>query len=164
MDGFWEWLTASGNGHVAAYLAQLDLSRFDPYALPRQTTAFFDVVAASRAGRRRARRLLDHLGNPDVVTVGMVLRAAEMLFPPPPPVSPGVAIPKSDSFADWLKDRRNRRNIPHRFEACGYVPVRNPDDIRDGQWKIKGKRQTVYARQTLTLRAQIAAAQDLQRR
>jgi hypothetical protein len=33
-----------GNAHVAAYLAERDLSTFDPFALPRQTAAFFDIV------------------------------------------------------------------------------------------------------------------------
>jgi hypothetical protein len=28
---------------------------------------------------------------------------------------------------DWLKERKNRRIIPHRFETVGYVPVRNKD-------------------------------------
>ena len=28
-------------------------------------------------------------------------------------------------FGEWLIDRKNRRQIPHRLEACGYVQVRN---------------------------------------
>jgi hypothetical protein len=27
--------------------------------------------------------------------------------------------------ANWLQDRKNSRSVPHRFEACGYVAVRN---------------------------------------
>jgi hypothetical protein len=45
-------------------------------------------------------------------------------------------------FGEWLDDRRNRRAIPHRFEQCGYIPVRN-DAADDGPWKISGKRQAV---------------------
>jgi hypothetical protein len=47
------------------------------------------------------------------------------------------------------------------MEACGYVPVRNPYDKRDGQWKIFGKRQTVYAKADLPVRDQIVAARAL---
>jgi hypothetical protein len=64
------------------------------------------------------------------------------------------------SFADWLAERRNRRIIPHRLERCGYVPVRS-DTANDGMWKIRGKRQAVYARSTLSYRAQIEAATKL---
>jgi hypothetical protein len=66
-----------------------------------------------------------------------------------------------DDFRNWTKERKNRRAIPHRLESCGYVPVRNPDDKRDGQWRINGKRQTVYAKQTLSYRDQITAVRDL---
>ena len=33
---------------------------------------------------------------------------------------------------------KNARRIPHRFEDCGYVAVRNPNDS-EGRWKISGK-------------------------
>src|SRR5256885_5563179 len=42
-----------------------------------------------------------------------------------------------------LRERRNRRQIPHRLEAVGYVPVRNPD-AKDGLWKVGGRRMVVY--------------------
>jgi len=104
---------------------------------------------------------LEYLKNPDATTVAAVLLAAEKLFPSPAP-SYGVPLPKSDSFTDWLKDRRNRRVIPHRFEACGYVPIRNPDAAA-GEWRIGGKRTIVYAKEILTIRDQIAAARALTR-
>ena len=46
-------------------------------------------------------------------------------------------IPKAmtNPFKMWLQDRKNRRAIPHRFEQCGYAPVRNPDR-EDGLWKV----------------------------
>ena len=62
--------------------------------------------------------------------------------------------------AEWLTDRKNRRAIPHRMERCGYVPVRNPD-AGDGQWKVRGKRQNVYAKANLAPREQMAAARNL---
>jgi hypothetical protein len=63
-------------------------------------------------------------------------------------------------FIYWLKDRKNRRVIPHRLEKCGYTPVRNPD-AKDGMWRIRNKRQAIYASKTLTLREQIGAARGL---
>ena len=34
---------------------------------------------------------------------------------------------------------------------CGYVPVRNTG-AKDGQWRVGGKRQTVYAKAELSIR------------
>ena len=45
----WGWYEKGGIGHVAAYLAELDLSDFDPKAPPPKTPAFWDIVDASRA-------------------------------------------------------------------------------------------------------------------
>jgi hypothetical protein len=67
--------------------------------------------------------------------------------------------PTPAAFGEWLRDRRNARQIPHRLEAAGYVPIRN-DAARDGLWKVAGRRQVVYARQDLTLRDRLAAARD----
>ena len=66
-------------------------------------------------------------------------------------------------FGLWLRDRKNRRIIPHRLEQCGYVPVRNPT-ATDGLWKIEGRRQAVYAKATLAIRDQILAASELAKR
>ena len=54
--------------------------------------------------------------------------------------------------SNWLRDRKNRRQIPYRFERCGYVPVRN-DVAKDGLWTVKRVRQVIYARTELTARA-----------
>ena len=136
-------ITIGGMRHVAAFLMQRDISGFDPKAPPPKTPAFWAIVDANRASEEsELADILDRLGNPPAVTLSRLVNMAE------------------GDIVDWLRDRRNRRTIPHRLEQCGYVPVRNPD-ARDGQWKIKGTRQTVYARQTLSLREQIAAAEAL---
>jgi hypothetical protein len=85
---------------------------------------------------------LDRLGTPAAVT----LSAIQMKAAP--------------EFSEWLRDRRNRRRIPHRLDECGYVPVRNPD-ANDGLWKIANKRQAIYAKRELCLRDQLAAAGQL---
>jgi len=70
-----------------------------------------------------------------------------------------VAANSSQGFAEFLQDRKNSRKIPHRFEACGYAPVRN-GDAKDGLWKIGGRRQVVYARVELAPKEQHVAVQD----
>lgn len=47
----WRWMLTGGADHVAAYLTQRDISAFDPCAVPRQTTAFFEIVNANQARR-----------------------------------------------------------------------------------------------------------------
>jgi hypothetical protein len=63
-------------------------------------------------------------------------------------------------FADWLRDRKNRRILPHRFEACKYVPIRNPD-AQDGLWRIDDRRQVIYGKASQTFHEQLAAARRL---
>jgi hypothetical protein len=150
-DGYWDRLYAyfddGGNEAVTAYLRQRDIRRFDPKAPPPKTAAFWAIADANRAPEEaELADILDRLGKPPAVTLGHIQNAAE------------------GDVVEWLRDRRNRRIIPHRLERCGYAPVRNPDDAHDGQWKIDGKRQTVYARQTLSLLDQMAAAQRLRGR
>jgi hypothetical protein len=137
-----------GNEAVAAYLAGFDLSSFDPKAPPTKTSAFWEIVNANRAPEDTELAdvldaLADEIIRRDVVTLDEVVSEAALLQP---------------AFAEWLRDRKNRRSIPHRFEDCGYVVVRNPNDT-EGRWKISGTRHTIYAKASLSVRDRIAAAQ-----
>ena len=139
----WGWYEGGGYGHVAAYLTELDLSRFDPKAPPPQTPAFWAIVDANRAPEdAELADVLDDLGNPDAVTLAMLLQKA------------------NGGIYEWLDERKNRRIVPHRLERCGYVPVRN-DLAEDGLFKIKGRRQVIYARDRLALGDRLKAAQAL---
>ena len=111
----------------------LDLSAFNPKAPPPQTDAFFEIVNASRSPEDA--ELADALD-------------ADQAGPPPSRSQTSIAASTQADFIDYLKDRKNSRNIPHRFEACGYTPVRNPD-ADDGLWRINGRRQAIYARNNL---------------
>ena len=51
--------------------------------------------------------------------------------------------------------------MPHRFEACDYVAVRNPF-AKDGQWVMNGRREAVYVRTRLDLAARLDAAKALE--
>ena len=140
----WAYYGNGGIAHVAAYLRQRDIRTFDPKAPPPKTPAFWAIVDAARAPEdAELADLLERIGSPRAVPLGEIIERAE------------------GSFGEWIKERKNRRVIPHRLEECGYVPVRNPDDRRDGHWRIAGRRQTVYARAELDLRDQIIAARKL---
>jgi hypothetical protein len=81
---------------------------------------------------------------PEVVTIDMIASIADA------------------ETALWIRDRKNRRIIPHRLENCGYEPVRNDDAKSDGHWKIAGKRQAVYARNDLSTKERLTAVRRLQ--
>jgi hypothetical protein len=143
------WYHCGGFSHVAAYLAALDLSDFDPKAPPPKTAAFCDIVDANRAPEdAELADVLDSLTYPHAVTITRLIDEARFIH--------------NESFVDWLEDRKNRRRIPHRLDEAGYTPVRN-GDARDGLWKIGGRRQAVYAKKSLSLRDRITAANNLTR-
>jgi hypothetical protein len=142
-NSLWGWYARGGIWHVVAYLAEVDIASFDPKAPPPKTQAFWDIVDAHRAPEdAELADVLDKMGNPDATTLSDIAAAAQ---------SP---------FSMWITDRKNRRIIPHRLEKCGYCPVHNPD-AKDGMWKIKGSRQVIYAKNTLSVRDRHMAAKKL---
>jgi hypothetical protein len=155
----WHWYDHDGGDrHVAAYLAGLDLSNtyFDAKAPPPKTAAFWAVVDANRAPEdAELADVLDALKNPLVTTLVTITNKAETLA-----VKDEDGRTDRNSLAAWLKDRRNRRTVPHRLEKCGYVPVRN-DTADDGLWVINRKRQAIYAKAALSLHDQLKAARTL---
>jgi hypothetical protein len=142
----WAWYDNGGDRHVGSYLAELDLSPFNPKAPPPKTQAFWEIVDAHRSSEdAEIADLIDLCQKPDATTLSrLILRASDV----------------STSLFDWLSDRKNRRIIPHRLETAGYVPVRN-DTANDGLWKISSRRQVVYAKASLTRQEQLKAAQNL---
>jgi hypothetical protein len=162
----YRWYDQGGDRHVAAYLSSLDLAGFDPKAPPPKTQAFWDIVDANRAPEdAELADVIDALalkdqdgkpipGSPVAFTLAAVLRKAEALTPATK-TKDGQAVP--GTFAAWLGDRRNRRQIPHRFEQSGYTPVRN-DAAKDGLWKVGDARQVIYALACRSLRDRLVAA------
>ena len=146
-NNLYRWYGNSGHEAVAAYLAGIDLSGFDPKAPPPKTQAFWEIANANRALEdAELMDVLDDLGQPDVVTLDVVANRASLICP---------------TFAEWLRDSKtNARRIPHRFEDCGYVAVRNPHDT-EGRWKIDGRRHTIYGKTSLTERDRLNAAYKL---
>jgi len=120
-----------------------DLSGFDPKAPPPKTSAFWEIVNANRAPEdAELQDALDALGWPNVVTLDQVASQASVLQP---------------TFAEWLRDKANARRVPHRFEDCDYIAVRNPYDT-EGRWKLSGRRHTIYGKTSLTESERLEAA------
>jgi hypothetical protein len=139
----WKWYRNGGTEHVAACLTALDLSDFDPKNPPPKTSAFWEIVDASRAPEdAELADAIEMLGSPNALTIEQIARHAE------------------GPFAEWLRDRKNARRIPYRLESCDYVAVRN-DAAKDGLWKLRDRRQVIYAKAELSLRDRIRAAQDI---
>ncbi|MHC2281043.1 hypothetical protein ACVME8_007686 [Bradyrhizobium diazoefficiens] len=137
------WYETGGYQHVGAYLDALDISQFDPKAPPPQTSAFWEIVDAGRAPEdAELDDLLDKMGRPDAIQLSKLIGAAQ------------------GELGEWMRDRRNRRTIPHRMESCGYAPVRN-DTAKDGLWKTGGRRETIYGKADLTVSKRLAAARGL---
>src|SRR3954471_11095749 len=85
-----------GMRHVPAFLMQRTISGFDPKAPPPKTPAFWAIVDANRASEEsEIADILDRLRNPPAVTLGRLVSVSE------------------GDIVDWLRDRRNRRTIPH---------------------------------------------------
>jgi hypothetical protein len=151
----WEWYGRGGMARVAGHLKEVDLKTcdFDAKAPPPKTAAFWAIVDAGVApedaefadaidaltGERNEEDGINE--PPDAVTLDDIIRVAE-----------------GEDFEEWLGERKNRRTILYRMEACGYVPVRNTGR-QDGRWKIASRRVTIYARSSLTLQERYAAAE-----
>jgi hypothetical protein len=145
-SGLWGYFARGGLDAIAAYLMDLDVSEFDPFAPPPQTPAFWDIVNASRSSEAsEIEDALDALGRPQAVSIAMLAEASP-----------------TDDFKSWINDRRNRRVIPATLEKAGYTNVHNPLRPKDGLWKILGKRQAIYAKTELNFADQIRAARKLQ--
>jgi hypothetical protein len=139
----WRWYGGGGDRHVAAFLAERDISKYNPKAPPPKTKAFWDIVDANRAPEdAELADILEKMGNPPATTLDRITNES------------------ADGLREWLNDRRNRRAIPHRMEKAGYVSIRN-GDAQDGLWKINGRRQVIYAQAKLSPAEQSAAARTL---
>jgi hypothetical protein len=143
-NAFWAWYRSGGFNHVAAYLATYDLSTFNPKAPPPKTAGFWRIVDASRAPEdAELADVLDRLKNPMITTLEEVTHNTT-----------------DTDFSDWLRERKNRPRIPHRFEDADYAPVRN-DAAKDGLWKVDGRRQVIYGRRGADQRALLREAEKL---
>ncbi len=151
-DGYWNeingWYDSGGLEHVQAYLANYDITGWDPKANPPKTRAWQDIVEANNPSENdEMADAIDRLGRPAALIVEELITRSEF----------------SGDCDTWLQDRKNRRAIPHRLEQCGYDRVGNPE-ASDGIWRINGRRLPVYARNQQSDREKLAAARALKER
>ncbi len=67
-ERLWRWLQVEGGfWHVAAFLREFDLSRFDPNAPPPKTATFKRIVAHSATSDAWLTDALEQLGDPEIV-------------------------------------------------------------------------------------------------
>jgi hypothetical protein len=129
---FHNWLDHGGIEDVVAYLRALDVSGYQPKALPPVTDLFLEMVDQSRpvefdwVGEAIARQ-----GNHSVLTVD------------------GLAAHVEGEALQFLQSKAKRKFVTFLLEQHGYVRVRNPR-AKDGLWLIGNTRHTVYALRTLS--------------
>jgi hypothetical protein len=139
----YKWYYDGGNEHVAAFLMERDLAKFDAKAHPPQTPAFWEIVGAGQAPEHgEMAGVLEAMKEPAAVTIDDIVSAAD------------------GDFREWLEDRKNRRLIAHRLEDCGYTAIHNPDR-QDGLWKVLNKPKVIYGRADRSQKERLQAAQEL---
>lgn len=120
----WDWFLEGGATHVAAYLHQRDISGFSASNGQRKTDAHKTVVAGGMAGDHWLDDILDELGHPDGVRADWIVTRA---------------------VAMGEKDADVKRKLSNAIGRVGYVMYKNPA-VKDGRWKINGKKVTVYVK------------------
>ena len=150
--------TSSGNGTAAAGSMSSRTTcttstspAFNPKAPPPQTEAFCEIVNASRSPEdAELADALDRLAeqSKDYPADDRHVTDKRQFWPTIVTVADVVAASSNGEFNQWITDRKNSRKIPHRFEGCGYTPVRNPD-ADSGLWRLNGHRQALYGRLTV---------------
>jgi hypothetical protein len=142
----WGWYTGGGLEHVAAFLRARDLSGFNPKKPPEKTEAFWAICDNGRSPEEgEFHDALEGLGWPAAITLDEITN------------SPTIGL-----LGGWLTERKNARAIPHKFEACGYIALRNTGTT-DGRWKIGGKNKVVYVRKELSREEKYEAVECLRR-
>ncbi len=145
-DPLYEWYGAGGYESVAHYLKTLDVSAFDPKAVPPKTSAWHEIVNAYADPKKSTlARILETLGNPEAVSVRQV-QAAD-----------------ADGELQWL-DAKGRNTIPADFEAVGFMHQRN-EDTKSGRWTVGPKNSrkevAIYVRAKLTANERMTAAREV---
>jgi hypothetical protein len=171
----WGWYYANqeeGIRKVAAFLRAYDLSSFDPKATPPRTPAFFEIVASGVAQEEiELADVIDSLQNPDPKNPDP--KNPTMIAPDTLTIEQLIAAAPY-ALAEWLRDRNNRKAIPHRLEKCGYVRTPNPNNPRQGIWIVKlwethsgrtpeqiSRRMQVYAKASLSYNERVKAVRAM---
>ena len=119
----WEWFFEGGASHIAAYLHERDISKFNASNGQRKTDAHKTVVASGMAGDQWLDDILDDLALPQAVRSDWILTKA---------------------VANGEKEGDIKRKLSNSMTRSGYNLHRS--DRKDGRWKIGSKIVTVYVK------------------
>ncbi|XNO44982.1 primase-helicase family protein [Sinorhizobium meliloti] len=146
-EDLYRWFDKEGSGHVAAYLRSVDLSDFNAKKPPPKTTAFWEIVTTELNPEvALLKETTEEMGKPPVVTIAMIIAKA------------GI---QNADLETWLRDPKNRRQIPKNMDRAGYAKLANPN-AEDGFWVIGGKRTVVYGRKDIPYQGRLSAVKELQ--
>lgn len=133
-DRVWGYYINGGANDVAAYLAALDLSDFDPKAPPPKTDTFWEIVAAGRHPESAdLENAIASLGWPSIVTLSDLTDLTTGLDP---------------EFVLTLK--KSRRVLSRWFEDVGYKYVNNKNN-KQGLWTLHGRSQAVWGKSSISI-------------
>jgi Bifunctional DNA primase/polymerase, N-terminal/Family of unknown function (DUF5906) len=122
----WTWFTdEDGARHVAAYLAERDITKFSPSNGQRRTSAHTVVVGGGLSSDQWLDDILDNLGYPDGVRSDWIINAALQ--------------------GGNEKENEVKRKLNASIGRLGYV-LFHCDASRDGRWKIGDKKCSVYVK------------------
>ena len=117
----WEWFFEGGASHVAAYLHEHDITKFNASNGQRKTEAHKTVVASGMTGDQWLDDILEEMRNPKAVRSDWVITKA---------------------IAAGEKEGDIKRKLANSMTRSGYNLHRS--DRKDGRWKIGNKIVTVY--------------------
>jgi len=140
------WFEDGGAAHVAAWLANRDLSGFDPKAQVARTSGWGAVAASWGEPEDAVAWAIDHLGQPDV------LFGQELVNP------------QFDHHEDVANMLKSPRKISHRMNRAGYVQVPAPGGV--DRWVFRAEGKSLRARYAFVkndLARDLNAATDLVR-
>jgi len=121
----WEWFYDGGMNHVAAFLNERDISKFNASTGQRKTEAHAMVVASSMQTDSWLLDALEKFDGKDYVRADEII--AECL-----------------RLGD-VKIESIRPRLAAAMSRCGYKVMRKYG-IKDGRWKINGKNVMLYAK------------------
>lgn len=117
-----EWSSGGGYRHVAAFLRERDLSRFDPGAEPPKTPAWHDIVSSWESGEGdELAHAIRELGEPDVVFGADLLRT--------------TACDGLDTATEMKRLLKSRRQVAYRMRQLGYELVSSSDERKEWRYR-----------------------------
>lgn len=123
-DNLWGWFMEGGDTHIAAYLNERNISKFNASNGQRKTAAHKTVVASGMMSDSWLDDILSELEYPDHLRSDLLLMAAEN---------------------NGMKMQEARAKLSNAIGRLGYV-IFNNSETTDGRWKSGGKKFIAYVK------------------